>query len=199
MNAGHAHPGEGDLATLGSPAKYSYCFTENVVDSPWPEYHVSTGLSLDQDAVTVFACEAPHNVQDHQSTAAARFMSIVADAFKSFGHNGWVTSRGNDFGVILCPEHAHLLASEGWTRDDAQRYLYHAASRPASDLERIGGWTGRYWPVWMEALALHPENLIPPVRKPENFRIFVAGGPGKHSMIMPSFGNTVAVTWPVAG
>jgi hypothetical protein len=49
----------------------------------------------------------------------------------------------------------------------------------------------------MDALAEQPENLVPAVRRPEEIRVFVAGGPGKHSAVMPGFGSTAAVTWPV--
>jgi hypothetical protein len=60
-----------------------------------------------------------------------------------------------------------------------------------------GNWEGREWPVWMDALAEQPANLVPAVRRPEEIRVFVAGGPGKHSAVMPGFGSSAAVTWTV--
>ena len=48
--------------------------------------------------------------------------------------------------------------------------------------------------IWMNALAERPDALVPPVRRPEEIRVFVAGGPGKHSAVMPGFGSTAAVT-----
>ena len=197
INVGGGRPGEGDLSTHGGPAKYTYCMTENMAESPWPEYHTSVGLEARQSAVTVIGVEGPHNVQDHQSTHGTRFLAIVADAMSQLGHNSWVISQGNDFAVVLGPEHAQMLARDGWAREDVQRYLYHQASRTVADLMRSGNWAKREWPVWMNGLAESEASLIPPVRRPEEIRVFVAGGAGKHSAVMPGFGSTSAVTWPV--
>ncbi len=197
MNVGLARPGTGDLSTHGGPAKFAYCMTENMAESPWPEYHTSVGFDPGDSAVTVIGLEAPHNVEDHQSTSGERLVNIIADAMRQLGHNSWVISRGNDFAVLLGPEHAQMLAREGWTRDDVQRYLYHRASRAVAEVMQTGNWAGREWPVWMNALAERPDNLVPPVRRPEEIRVFVAGGPGKHSVVMPGFGSTAAVTWPI--
>jgi hypothetical protein len=194
MNVGLARPGNGDLSTHGGPAKYCYCMTENAAESPWPEYHTTAGFAASDSAVTVIGLEAPHNVQDHQSTTGERLASILADAMRQLGHNSWVISKGNDYAVLLGPEHARMLAGDGWSREDVQRYLYHRASRPVADVMRAGNWANHDWPVWMNALAADPANLVPPVRRPEEIRVLVAGGPGKHSAVMPGFGSTSAVT-----
>jgi hypothetical protein len=194
MNVGLARPGQSDLSTHGGPAKFSYCMTENMSESPWPEYHTSVGLAAAESAVTVIGLEAPHNVQDHQSTTGVRFANILADAMRQLGHNSWSISRGNDFAVILGPEHAQLLAQDGWTRDDLQRYLYHRSSRRVAEVMEAGNWAGREWPVWMDALVQNPENQVPAVRRPEEIRVFVTGGPGKHSAVVPGFGGTATVT-----
>src|SRR5688500_8804302 len=39
-NAAGARPGEIDMATLGQPGKYTFCFAENEAQSPWPPLHV---------------------------------------------------------------------------------------------------------------------------------------------------------------
>jgi len=197
LNVGHARPGKGDLSTHGGPAKYTYCMTENMAESPWPEYHTTVGFDTRENAVTVIGLEAPHNVQDHQSTTGGRLLEILADAMRQLGHNSWVISKGNDFAVLLGPEHAQMLGKDGWSRDDVQRFLYHRASRLVADVMQSGNWAGREWPLWMNALAERPENLVPPVRRPEEIRLFVTGGPGKHSAVIPGFGSTAAVTWPI--
>lgn len=198
MNVGLARPGQADLSTHGGPAKYTYCMTENLAESPWPEYHTTVGFEAGDSAVTVIGVEAPHNVQDHQSSTAVRFLDIVADAMRQLGHNSWVISTGNDFGVLLGPEHARMVARDGWGREDVQHYLFQRACRPVADLMDSGNWTGRDWPVWMNALAARPDSSVPAVRRPEEIRVFVAGGPGKHSAVLPGFGSTAAVTWPVS-
>jgi hypothetical protein len=39
-----------------------------------------------------------------------------------------------------------------------------------------------------------PDARVPVARKPEDIMIIVAGGPGKHSMYVPTFGGTRSVT-----
>ncbi|HEY8449238.1 MAG TPA: hypothetical protein VIL95_02035 [Bacillota bacterium] len=199
MNIGGAWPGGRDRATHGSPAKFSYCMTENTEASPWPEFHTSRGFGPDDSAVTVFGGEAPHNVNDHESSDPVRFLDIVADAMAQLGHNNWYIAQDgfNNFAVVLSPEHAALIAGAGWTRYDVQRYLFVQASRPVSVLRRGGMWDMRDWPAWMEAMARDPEARIPVVRRPDDILVFVAGGPGKHSLVIPSFGATQSVTEPV--
>ena len=43
-NLGGARPGQGDMATQGSPAKYTYAIAERVEASPWGPLHASLGF-----------------------------------------------------------------------------------------------------------------------------------------------------------
>jgi hypothetical protein len=96
--------------------------------------------------------------------------------------------------VALCPEHASVLARNGWQRDDVQRYLYHRAVRPFEALKTGGMWKSRDWPPWMEALGETTGALLPAVRRPEDILLLVVGGEGKHSVVMPGFGASRSVT-----
>jgi hypothetical protein len=71
LNVGGAWPGRHDMATQGSPAKFSFCIGENEDASPW-------GPLVPGDAVTVYGGEPPHNVNDHVSTTAAGILATVA-------------------------------------------------------------------------------------------------------------------------
>jgi len=71
LNVGGAWPGRHDMATQGSPAKFSYCIAERR-DAPWGPLHEAS-------VVTVFGGEPPHNVNDHVSTTAAGILATVAD------------------------------------------------------------------------------------------------------------------------
>jgi len=42
-----------------------------------------------------------------------------------------------------------------------------------------------------------PDARVQVARKPEDIMIIVAGGPGKHSMYVPTFGGTRSVTRPI--
>jgi hypothetical protein len=47
--------------------------------------------------------------------------------------------------------------------------------------------------------AVSDDHLLPMTASPDNIRIFVVGGPGKHSSVIPSWGMTRSVTIPVTG
>ncbi|MGR7001231.1 hypothetical protein ACU686_29520 [Yinghuangia aomiensis] len=46
--------------------------------------------------------------------------------------------------------------------------------------------------------ALRNDDLQPMTDHPENIRVLVSGGPGKQSLVVPSWGRTRSVTVPVA-
>lgn len=196
VSIGGAHPRSGDRSTQASPAKYSYCVGENVNESPWPEFHTTRGFSETQSAVTVFAGEAPRNVHDHESTAS-ELLDLVADVMASLGHNNWfICSRDGitDMIVAFSAEHAKTLATEGFSRDDVQRYLYHRARRTVRELVHGGMWDMRDWPTWLRALAKRDDEKLPPVRRPEDILVLVVGGTGRHSCVIPGFGASQSVT-----
>ena len=71
LNVGGAWPGRGDMATQGSPAKFSYCIAENEEQSPWEPMKQG-------DTVTVYGGEPPHNVNDHVATTAGMVLTTIA-------------------------------------------------------------------------------------------------------------------------
>jgi hypothetical protein len=47
--------------------------------------------------------------------------------------------------------------------------------------------------------AVPDDHALPMTGDPDNIRVLVAGGPGKHTLLVPSWGMTRSVTRPVAG
>src|SRR5690606_27253641 len=67
QNVGGARPGEIDMATLGQPAKYTFCLAENEAESPWPALHVERGFAPDESVVTVLGTSGIVEVVDSVS------------------------------------------------------------------------------------------------------------------------------------
>jgi hypothetical protein len=201
-NLGGARPGSGDMATLGSPAKYTYALAEREDANPWGPLHASLGFDAGESVVTVFGGEAPHNVNDHVSQRAANLLAVVAGTAATLGSNvGWYFSQSQLL-VILGPEHAATIAADGWSRVDVQRFLYEHARLPLSRRKLGGMWGNHDWPRWMA--TADDRALLPIVPGPEDVLVMVAGGPGKHSAVVPNccFSRAVsrAVTrWPGRG
>jgi thioredoxin reductase (NADPH) len=191
MNVGGALPGETDRATQGSPAKYTWCFAENEAASPWPPYRSLFALGTEESAVTVAAVEGPHNINDHGSDTGEDVLRTIAATMATVGSN--TLYRGGDHFVVLGPEHAAVIANSGFSRETAQAYLYEHArvavdSIPPKKLAEAAAWGG---------YAGHLEEWggrIPIARAPEEIRLLVAGGPGKHSSWIPTFGPTYSQT-----
>jgi hypothetical protein len=139
-NLGGARPMAGDMATQGSPAKYTYAIAEREDASPWGPLHASLGFRADESVVTVFAGEGPHNVNDHVSQRAPNLLTVVADTAATLGSNvGWYLDQSQLL-VVLGPEHAATIAADGFSRADVQRFLYEQARRPLGRLKIGGMW-----------------------------------------------------------
>jgi hypothetical protein len=193
MNVGGARPGELDKATLGHPGKYSYCIAENEGASPWGPLHVERGFAPEDSTVTVIPAEAPHNINDHTSRTGEGLLMSVAGAIAQAGaNNNWYDG---DILLVLSPEHAHTLAADGFTKEAVKEYVFEHARTPmatwSEDQQEIR--FRRKWPdLYRDADAA--QTLIPIVRSPERVNVIVAGGPGKHSMHIPTIGIGVSVT-----
>ena len=196
LNIGGATPGLGDRATQGTPAKFSFCFAENEAESPWAPFQTTRGFSAEDSTVTVYACEGPHNIQDHGSNTGLGIMQTIVGSMGQAGSNN-IFSRGDAL-LALTPEHAAVIHGDGWTREKMQEYIFERARFPADRLsvELIDHINERIDP---DAPTFLKDWLIEIVDNRESIHIIVAGGPGKHSSWMPGFGDmsypqTVAIT-----
>ncbi|MEZ5854644.1 MAG: hypothetical protein R3D67_07805 [Hyphomicrobiaceae bacterium] len=184
LNVGGAKPGDMDRSTQGSPAKYSYCFGENEEDSPFAPYHERKGFAAGDSVVTTMAAEPPHNINDHASNTGKGLIQTIAGTMSEAGANN-VYLQGPSF-VVLGPEHAQTLARDGWTPETIQEALYEGSKVHVSRIspENLESWAGQ---------DRHPvKDHYYPAASPGHINIVVAGGPGKHSVFIPSFGNTAA-------
>lgn len=184
LNVGGAKPGDMDRATHGSPAKYSYCFGENEEESPWEPFHVRRGFKPEDSVVTTMAAEPPHNVNDHASNTGEGLITTIAGTMSSVGANP-VYLQGPCF-VVLGPEHAKTMARDGWTVATVQEALHERSKVHVSRIskENLESWEGQ---------GRHPRNgHYYLTEDPAGINVVVAGGPGKHSVYITSFGNTAA-------
>ena len=185
MNVGGAWPGRHDMATQGSPAKFSFAVAEREDATPWEPLSVSRGFRAEQSVVTVFGGEAPHNVNDHVSSTATGILNNISDVATTLGSNvGWYFSQSQLL-VVLGPEHAATVAGDGFTRADVQRFVFEHARMPLSRLKLGGMWGIHDWPLWMQKVT-DDSVMLPQVPAPEDVLVMVAGGPGKHSAVVPN-------------
>ena len=194
QNVGGARPGLEDRATLGHPGKFSYCLAENEAASPWAPLSVERGFPPTTSTVTVVGAEAPHNVNDHGSTTAEALLRALAGTAATTGSNN--IYLGGEPVVILGPEHAQTIASSGWAKADFKRRFWE---RARVRLDRFSAENlARFAVIAPERFVGRPPDAdVPWCVAPDDLVVIVAGGPGKHSAVIPTFGATRAVTVPI--
>ncbi|MBJ19888.1 MAG: hypothetical protein GY910_05605 [bacterium] len=193
-HAGGTRAGQASMTTQGQPGQFGICIAENLPATPWRSYPSSIGIDA-PSALTVFISESLHNAQDHTSIEPRGVLRTIASMAAAHGSNATYACDAEVF-VILCPEHAQLIASDGWSRRDVQLYLYEHARLSRLQLTE-GGCAGMdSWRPWMHADS-ELDQRLPCVDHPDDFRILVAGGAGKHTAVLTSWGPTRSVTLPL--
>jgi len=195
VNVGGARPGREDRATLGHPGKYSYCLAENEAASPWESLARERGFAPGDSTVTVCGSDAPHNVNDHGSTTAAGIVTTVAGTAVTLGMNN--VYLGGEPLVVLGPEHAATVAGGGLDKAAFKRAVWEAARVP---LERFTAENlARFAVVDPAGFKDRPPGTCVPIAADwRDLMVIVAGGAGKHSAVIPTFGATRSVTCRVA-
>ncbi len=195
QNVGGARPGSTDRATQGHPGKFSYCVAENEEGSPWEPLSIERGFGRDESTVTVCGSEGPHNVNDHASTSADALLHALVGTAASTGSNN--IYLGGEPLVILGPEHAQTIAASGWSKRDFKRAFRERARVPLSAFS--GENLARFAVIDPARFRGQPPGTMIHVAKtPDDVMVIVAGGPGKHSAIVPTFGDTRSVTVKIA-
>ena len=201
MNVGGGLPGKLDRATFGSPAKYSYCVAENEKESPWDPLHVERGFDRATSTVTVVGAEAPHNINDHGSHSAVGILTTIAQSMSQPGsNNAYLYDEGP--WVVISPEHAASIVRDGLTKQQVKEFIFEhsqiAIERFAR--ENVERYLVTRWPEELvnkvRAWLKDPSQTVrtPLCKRAEDISIIVAGGAGKHSLYIPTFGNTASVT-----
>jgi hypothetical protein len=127
---GGAQAGITDMATIGSPAKYTCC-TAEAGSGPFPSLAVRRGVAADAGAVTVVGAGSVVEVLPAEGYReppsvlgpAAAAMAGVAMAAGSPTRAG----RVEQF-LLMPPEMAGLLAAQGWDADRIAGFLFEHGS-----------------------------------------------------------------------
>ena len=191
LNIGGAKPGVMDRSTQGSPAKYTFCFGENEEESPWEPYHVRRGFEAGDSVVTVLPCEPPHNINDHASTTGEGLLDTVVGTISQTGANQIYGKA--PYIVALGPEHAQTIHRDGWTIPAIQEKLHRET---AVHVSRVSEENRRNYELDWQQHAVDDRYYL--TRSPDDIHILVAGGPGKHSAYIPTFGFNEACSVRIA-
>ena len=176
INIGGGRPGTSDMALLGHPGKFTYCLAEDEENSPFESLAEARGFDAEESLVTVVGAEAPQSVlfgaDADRSGNAEMLLELLALGLSRPGTNNSIL-RGGMGVVVLNPDHARVLASEGFGRKEICQRLYELsdASPAAGGMQTDGSQNKR----------------LKCFKSPDQILVIVAGGAGLYSMIMPSW------------
>ena len=190
QNIGGALPGDMDRATQGQPAKYTFCCGENEAQSPWEPLHVERGFTRETSTVTVVAAEGTLNMNTH-SKEAGELLRVIAETMVHPASNEYC--HGGEPWIVFAPEHADILKAGGLSKRDVKQRLWELSKMPAGRMsvkEILRAQASRS----DEYGEIKPDTLLSIARTPDDIWFIVAGGPGTHSVYVPCFGNSRAVT-----
>ena len=175
-NLGGAAAGGITMSTMAHPGYFTYCIAEREEESPWPPLSVRQGFAARESTVSVFAGYAPQVVYDHQSHRGEDLLVTLVNSLAVMSHHK--STHHGDTLLVVSPEHAQLLARDGWDPDRMRVFLWERLRKPVKDLiPGVNGGEG----LPARVLAKFPdpstdETLIAKVREPQNFKFLVAGG-----------------------
>jgi hypothetical protein len=189
QNAAGAKPGVMDMATLGQPGKYTFCFAENEGESPWPPLHVERGFAADSSTVTVVGVSGTIEVVDSESATTADLAQTFAQSMLIAGNIGSSgLLGGGEPLIVMPPEHAQVFAEAGGTKAQAKAAIYERALFPLQRLTPA-------MRVRAEASRGARDGELRIARRPDDVMIVVAGGVGRKAAYVPTWsGGTKAVT-----
>jgi hypothetical protein len=189
-NIGGSYPGTTCKATLGWPGKYSICIGENEEASPWEPLHVERGFDRDASTVTAISADGSVRASDLDSTTAEGVLTNFAQRMDG--------PSGPEAIMVICPEHARIIAGDGFTKQNVKEFVWERAAYRMKDLpeetyhQRVKRWSHR---------NLTRESMIPVTDRPEDILVVVAGGDGSQSQYIhvwgqstPDGGSTRSVT-----
>lgn len=183
-NIGGSYPGVTDMSTIGNLGKIvSYCFAENEKDSPWEPLHVERGFKPDDNTVSVMGTNEWLSLKDRVNDTAIKIMSKLASQI--VGLEGGECPDiykwgGQQYLVIIVPEHAAILAKEGWSKDRIKQFFADKVVVNYGKMEACG--THFYGGQPPDLQSIGPDSMVPHTR-PENITVVHAGGPGKYSRV----------------
>jgi hypothetical protein len=181
INIGGGRAGESDMALLGHPGKFSYCLAEDEEASPFAPLHVARGFDAGSSVVTVVGAEAPHSVisivDADDPESAPRLLRSIAASIAHPGTNN-AALRGGAAVVVLNPDHAALLAQQGYDRRRICEEIQELAVYTREEL-------ARYIPP--RAFPAAGDEPLRCFASPDDILVLVAGGGGLYSMVMPSW------------
>jgi len=186
LNAFGLRPHALDQATQGTPAKYTCCIGENQEESPWPAFHEEFGFARDESTVTAMTIRAVAHIEARHTGDAEQ---LLRDLAGTITRTGALLHRSVSSCLVLSPEHAHLLAGQGFDKQAIRRFVYDEAVLSREDLDRVGKTAISRTTSW-RLPADHPEAVPDERIDPDTGALHVLTSPEAVLVVVTGAGNS---------
>ncbi len=193
LNVGGAAPGIVDMATIGQPGKFTFCFAENEEESPWSGFHETRGYSHNESVVTVFGASGIFESFEASASHAEDILLTLAHSALLSGNLGTEgVIGGGEVVFLIPPEVANLMDRGGFSRGKAQQFIFEKAQAPFNFFSPSGQ---KRISSFRDIAGLDREAPVCISKGPESIFFIVCGGVGIKCCIIPTWsGGTKAVS-----
>ncbi len=158
-NIGGARSDVGDMATMGQPGKYTFCFAERN-DGPFPTLTARRGFGSDASAFTIMGVSGTAEVLpgDGEGATPEAILSPIATAMRAaivMSGMGRKNQRGEQVFLLPLEMAEKIVRHDGWDLARVQRYLFDEGQGVASAPDAIhpivtggAGYKMSYLPIW---------------------------------------------------
>lgn len=188
-------PGSINIHTQGHIARFTHCIAENEEENPWEPLHVERGYAAGTSTVTLIpACPAAMIDDNGGSQTAKELLRTLALSIPYVGNRN-TNGEGQPL-VILCPQHARLLANGGYSKAEVKRFIWEYGRLPFGSIPR-GNLTNFSKKILKQYADFDPAFGVPIADKPEDIVIVVMGGTGTHSLSVQTRLASENITVPI--
>ncbi|GGH34917.1 hypothetical protein [Microbacterium album] len=128
-------PHELEQATQGIPGRWSMCIGEDEENSPWEPLSVELGMAPGESAVSTLLLRTSEFIDNRHFREPVEVLRDFADTIQRSGP--WIF-RHSSVGIVMNPEHAHLFAGAGMSKQDVREWLVAHCGRTEGELARVG-------------------------------------------------------------
>jgi hypothetical protein len=183
-------PGQLDRSTLGHPGKFTFCVAEDEEDSVWTPLSVERGIPAGESAVTVMACESPHQVMNEWTHDPKEILDTYAAAVRAnmLTYSIWA---GN-YAMVVSKVQRDIFNAAGWSKQQIREYMFEACRVARREWRTVG----------KAAVAgrKDEDRIYQALRSPDDLLVVAAGGPagGFGAIVPPWYGKkSLAVTMQI--
>jgi hypothetical protein len=138
----------------------------------------------DESTVTMFGVESQLEIYDYKNHTPKELLTTIAGTIIGVGalaSRAWMYPRRKpDNCLLLCPDHANVIAEAGWSKRDVQDFLYNHARIPAGQFQNCDDGK-RIKPSWRWIMEAPAGTPVPILSGPDAFHVVVVGGPSGKS------------------